>query len=220
VSSKVRSLPSVGGDGAYGNPLGGGGGGGGTSGGSGVAPTTPTPTPVPNTISGMAIDYASGAALAGFTVNVGATPSATTCNAAQTATTMPCGVPASPLPTVTTSSTGAFSVSIPVAATYMITVGKDSTYATLHRTIAVSGATSIGTAKIAALSTDEQAWLVDVNHQRAMVWRAAKYKAPMISKVRRSVPKCLQSRLWPRGSCTSLDVHFCGKARLNLCRRA
>jgi len=51
----------------------------------------------------------------------------------------------------------------------MVTIGKDSTYATLHRTLAVSGASSIGTAKITALSADEQAWLVDVNNQRATV---------------------------------------------------
>jgi hypothetical protein len=83
---------------------------------------------------------------------------------------MPCGVPASPLPTVTTSSTGAFSVAVPTTGTYMLTIAKDATYATLHRTVAAAaGATSVGTVKITALSTDEQAWLTDVNNQRATV---------------------------------------------------
>jgi hypothetical protein len=151
----------------------GGGGGGGTSGGgSGIVPATPTPTPtpVPNTISGTAVDFTSGVALVGFTVTVGSAPTATTCAATQTASSMPCGVPASPLPTVTTSSTGAFSVAVPTTGTYMLTIAKDATYATLHRTVpAAAGATSVGTVKITALSADEQAWLVDVNNQRATV---------------------------------------------------
>ena len=147
-----------------------GGGGGGTSGGgSGIVPTTPTPTPVPNTISGTAVDFTSGAALVGFTVTVGTAPTTTTCAATQTASSMPCGVPASPLPTVTTSSTGAFSVTVPATGTYMVTIAKDATYATLHRTVAAAGATSIGTVKITALSSDEQAWLTNVNTQRATV---------------------------------------------------
>jgi hypothetical protein len=52
----------------------------------------------------------------------------------------------------------------------MLTIVKDTTYATLHRTItATSSGLALGTVKIAALTTDEQAWLVDVNHQRATV---------------------------------------------------
>ncbi len=49
-------------------------------------------------------------------------------------------------------------------------IGNGSTYATLHRTITVAaGGLALGTVKIAALSADEQAWLADVNNQRATV---------------------------------------------------
>jgi len=58
----------------------------------------------------------------------------------------------------------------------MLTIGKDSTYATLHRAVTV-GATSLalGTLKIAALSSDEQAWVSDVNDQRATVSSPASF---------------------------------------------
>jgi hypothetical protein len=89
---------------------------------------------------------------------------------------MPCGVPAPPLATATTNSAGAFSVAAPGVGTYMLTIGKDATYATLHRsvTVAASG-TSLGTLRVAALSSDEQAWLVDVNHQRLTVSSPASF---------------------------------------------
>lgn len=145
-----------------------GGGGGGSSPAPSV-PSTPTPTPMPQTLSATAVDYTSGAALSGFTVTVGSVPSASTCLAAQTQTSNPCGVPASPLPTVTTAANGSFSVTVPAAGTYMLQIAKDTTYATLHRTVAVNGPTALGTVKITALSADEQAWLADVNQQRATV---------------------------------------------------
>ncbi len=115
--------------------------------------------------------YASGAALAGFTVTVGAVPNAATCLNAESATAMPCGVPASPQATMTTSPTGTFTIAVPAGGTYMLTIGKDATYATLHRTIVVGAGTplALGTLKVAALTTDEQAWLIDVNNQRATV---------------------------------------------------
>jgi hypothetical protein len=148
------------------------------AGGGGTTPTpvpsvtsTATPTPAGIVVSGTAQEYASGAALAGFTLTIGAVPTAATCLNAESATAMPCGVPASPQPTITTSPTGAFSVGVPAAGTYMLTIGKDATYATLHRTITVTAGTplTLGTVKVAALSTDEQAWLIDVNNQRATV---------------------------------------------------
>jgi hypothetical protein len=72
--------------------------------------------------------------------------------------------------TTTTSSTGTFTITVPATGTYMLTIGKDTTYATLHRTVAVvAGANAIGTVKVAALSTDEQNWLIDVNNQRGTV---------------------------------------------------
>jgi hypothetical protein len=52
----------------------------------------------------------------------------------------------------------------------MLTIGKDATYATLHRTITVTSAGLVlGTLKVAALSSDEQAWVIDVNLQRSTV---------------------------------------------------
>jgi hypothetical protein len=146
------------------------GGGGGSSIAPGAGSSNATSTPAPVTISGIATDYSSGDPLAGFTVTVGQLPTNTTCLAAQSATSMPCGAPASPLASVATASTGAFSVSVPTTGTYMLTIGKDATYATLHRAVAVTSASvSIGTAKVTALTSDEQAWLVDVNNQRVTV---------------------------------------------------
>jgi hypothetical protein len=151
-----------------------GGGGSSPGGGGSVVPPTPTPTatptPTPDTISGTAVEYVSSAPLSGFTVTVGSVPAASTCLASQTASTNACGVPAGATVTTTTSSTGTFSVTVPTTGTYMVTIGKDTTYATLHRTVAVAaGANAVGTVKVAALSTDEQNWLVDVNNQRATV---------------------------------------------------
>lgn len=150
----------------------GGGGGGSNPGGGSVVPPAPTPTPTiaPTTISGTAVEYTSSAALSGFTVTVGQVPAASTCLASQTASANACGVPAGTTVTATTDSTGAFSVTVPATGTYMLTIGKGSTYATLHRTVtAAAGANALGTVKIAALSTDEQNWLADVNNQRATV---------------------------------------------------
>ena len=163
----------------------GGGGGGSTGGGSGVVPTstptfaqatptpiaTPTTAPASLTVNGSVQEFTAGTALAGFTVTVGSVPNATTCLNTESATAMPCGVPASPLPTVATSATGTFSITVPAAGTYMLTIGKDATYATLHRTITVTAGSSLalGTLKVAALSSDEQNWLIDVNHQRSTV---------------------------------------------------
>jgi hypothetical protein len=146
-----------------------GGGGGGSD--PGIVPTSQTasPTPTPQTVSGTLVDYSSSAPLAGFTVTVGTAPSVSSCLAAQTASSQPCGVPASPLPTVTTAADGTFSVTVPSAGNYMLQIAKDTAHATLHRIVGVNGATAIGSVKITALSSDEQAWLTDVNSQRATV---------------------------------------------------
>jgi hypothetical protein len=163
-----------------------GGGGGGTSGGTSVVPTggggssatpgptatptpTPTPTIAPQAISGTAVEFTSGATLAGFTVTIGQTPAPSTCLNSESNTVMACGSVASPAATATTSSSGAFTLSA-VPGTYMLTIGKDSTFATLHRTITVAATgLALGSVKITSLSSDEQAWLVDMNNQRATV---------------------------------------------------
>jgi hypothetical protein len=132
-----------------------GGGGGGSN--PGIVPTSQTasPTPTPQTVSGTLVDYSSSAPLAGFIVTVGTAPSVSSCLAAQTASSQPCGVPASPLQTVTTAADGTFSVTVPSAGNYMLQIAKDTAHATLHRIVGVS--------------SDEQAWLTDVNSQRATV---------------------------------------------------
>ncbi len=176
----------------------GGGGSGSTSGGSVLPTTSPTTTPTttptatPNTISGTAVEFVSSAPLSGFTVTVGGVPAASTCLASQTASTNACGVPAGATATTTTSSTGTFSVTVPTTGTYMVTIGKDTTYATLHRTVAVApGANALGSVKIAALSTDEQNWLVDVNNQRATVSYPASFANLQVDEYAEE-----QARLW------------------------
>ncbi len=53
----------------------------------------------------------------------------------------------------------------------MLVIGNSTgTYATLHRMLAVaSGANAVGAVKLTALTSDQQAWLTDVNNQRATV---------------------------------------------------
>ena len=146
------------------------GGGGGSSNSSPVVPPTPVPTatPVPQIITGSVLDYFSSSALAGFTVTVGTLPNEKTCNGAQTQTLNVCGQPASVSATATTAGDGTFTLTGVPVGTYMLTIAKDGTYATLHRKLTVAiGTTAAGAMKITALSGDEQAWLKDVNSQRA-----------------------------------------------------
>ena len=83
---------------------------------------------------------------------------------------MPCGSPASVITSAITDETGAFSIAVSNPGTYMVTIGKDAAYVTLHRTISISGgSTALGTAKLLALSAAEQSWLADANNQRATV---------------------------------------------------
>jgi len=116
-------------------------------------------------------DFTSGAPLAGLTVTVGPTPNASTCNASQTQALNVCGTVASTTASTTTNASGAFSLNVP-AGTYMLVVGPtNDSYATLHRTVtvAVGTATALGPIKLTALSSAVQAWLADVNNQRATV---------------------------------------------------
>ncbi len=122
-------------------------------------------------INGTLAEFTSGAALAGFTITVGSTPDPYTCLNSQSASSMPCGVVASPVATETTGPSGTFSLpNIPLG-TYMITIGNGSpTYSTLHRTYTVTpGVNALGTLNVSQLSSDEQAWLADINNQRATV---------------------------------------------------
>lgn len=148
-----------------------GGGGGGTSGGGGMLPVptptntpvtvstpTPTPTPVPTvastSLAGKVADRGSSAPLAGFTVTVGALPNNQTCNGAQTQTLNVCANVATTVATATTIADGTFSIPTLAPGSYMIIVGKDGTYATLHRTFTVAaGVNTLGTVSLTALST-------------------------------------------------------------------
>ena len=151
-------------------------GGGGSATSSSVMPSVSvsTPTPVSTTptqsITGNLVEYVSGVPLGAFTVTVGTLPNRSTCNGAQTQTLNACGQPALVMGTTTTGPDGTFTLTGVAAGTYMLTVGKDTTYATLHRSLTVSsGTTTVGAMKITALSSDEQAWLKDMNNQRSTV---------------------------------------------------
>ncbi len=139
-------------------------------GGAGSTPAaTATATPTAS-LSGTLIEYTSGLPLSGFTVTLGTGSDFFTCNSAQTQAVNACEQVASITATTTTSPSGAFSLSnIPVGS-YLLVIKQDSTYATLHRWVALSsGQASLGTVKLSALSGDEQRWLVDVNTKRATV---------------------------------------------------
>jgi hypothetical protein len=162
-----------------------GGGSSGSGGGSPVLPTSaptngatsspaPSPTATATTstlaVTGSLTEFTSSMPLSGFTVTVGAVPAFTSCLASQTATSQPCGVAAAPTVTTTTSASGTFSIAVPATGTYFLTIGLNSTYATLHKEITVAtGGLALGTVHVAALTSDEQNWVVDVNNQRATV---------------------------------------------------
>ena len=148
---------------------------GGGGGGAAAVPTAPNgsggpPSPQSSSVTGSVVDFSSGTALAGFTVTLGTLPNPATCNGAQTASLNVCGTPASTVATATTSSNGSFAFTAPTGS-YMLVIGNGTeTYATLHRALAVSsGANAVGTVRLTALTSDQQAWLADVNNQRATV---------------------------------------------------
>jgi len=184
------------------------GGGGGTGGGPlpSSAPTAAPPPPPPpgptSSITGTAVDYSSAAPLGGFTVTVGAIPSAATCNSAQTQSLNVCGAPATPVQTVKTASNGSFSITGLGNATYMVTIGKDRTYATLHCSVTISGATALGTVKIAALSSDEQAWVADINNERTTVSSPTSFGNLAVDEYAEE-----QARAWAAGVANGSDVY-------------
>jgi hypothetical protein len=136
---------------------------------------TPKPTPKPTaapkaSLTGVVRDISTHAVLSGFTITLGAVPVATTCLTAQTASTMPCGVPVSPLITKATSASGSFDITLITQGKYLLTIGKNGTYAKLHRTITLSaGVNPLGTVYLTALDAPHQAWLADFNNRRLTV---------------------------------------------------
>jgi len=74
----------------------------------------------------------------------------------------------------------------------MLTISNGPTYATLHRSITVaSSGLALGTVKVAALSADEQAWLTDVNNQRATVSVPVSFSNLVVDEYAEE-----QARLW------------------------
>ena len=130
---------------------------------------TPTPTPTPAyAVTGTAAELISAAPIAGALVTIGA-QAASSCTGWDQ-----CGIPVSPAYTATTASDGSFSIGNVPNGTYFVTVAVDAnpaqtqTYAILHRTITVDSAPlALGTVKLAKLSSDESAWLVQLNEDRA-----------------------------------------------------
>jgi hypothetical protein len=147
----------------------------GGGGGSSPQPVAPTATPTPSyTLTGSVVAYEDGVTpRAGFTVTFGTFPNYPTCNLAQTSasTVSPCAVPGSVIATTTTDSNGHFTLPGLAAPNGMLMIGKDGTYATLHRGIyfTQSGITDLGKINIAALTVDEQAQLADYNQRRATI---------------------------------------------------
>ena len=75
----------------------------------------------------------------------------------------------------------------------MLTIAKDGTYATLHRTV-TSASPALGTMKITALSADEQAWLTDANSLRATVATPTSYANLTVDEYAEE-----QARAWAAG---------------------
>ena len=173
----------------------GGGGGGSTpgpvsTGGSGATATptagatspSPSPSPTPtlvaatNSVSGTLVNRAAGTPISGATVTVGALPNAASCIAAQTNTTNVCGNVGTTFGSTTTSATGTFSITGLPTGTQMLVIGDGTAFATLHRTVPVAaGANALGTLGITALTSDQQAWVSDLNTQRTTVSSPVSY---------------------------------------------
>ncbi len=141
-----------------------------------LAPATPTPTPSPtaapakHAVTGTLTDYVAKTAIAGATVTLGALPSGACQGWAG------CGSPAAPTVTTTTATDGTFSFGAVANGTYFLTIALDAapttnqTYTILHRSITVNGATlALGSVNISQLSSDESAWLKQLNIDRAAV---------------------------------------------------
>ena len=164
---------------------GGGGGGGGTGSGNPLPPMQPTTAPttapqtyaVSGTVNGCDSTYLGAAeptpspapqtlppctpntGLSGATVTLGQMPSST-------CTGQSCAAPLNPLPVQTTAPNGTFAFAGVPTGTYMIAIANGSGYAVLHQAVTVptSGALSY---KLSQISSTEQAWLTDVNADRA-----------------------------------------------------
>ena len=126
-------------------------------------------------VTGVLTDFVAQTAIAGATVTIGTLPNASTCGPGWAG----CGTALAPTYTAVTQSNGSFSVAgVPNTGSYFLTIGVDAnptvsqTYTILHCTIAVSaanGVTNLGTLNISKLSSDEAAWLKQLNTDRATI---------------------------------------------------
>jgi len=189
----------------------GGGGGGGSSLPSGVnSLPTAAPTAGPESITGKIVDYSTSSGLAGVTITVGSLPTTSSCALSETQTTMPCAVPATPLPTVTTAADGSFTVAnvqtvVSNSGQGMLTASAGSTRATLHVSFTASGtSTNIGTYKLTSLTTDEQNWLTDLNTQRSTVSSPTSFGNLVIDEYAEE-----QARQWAT-DCAAGSLGTCG----------
>ena len=122
-------------------------------------------------ISGTLTELRSGAPIAGAVVTVGAQPSGASCNGWTE-----CGTPAVPLASATTARNGTFTLPPLLDGEYFVTIAVDpnpvvmQTHAILHRTVSVvDGMLVLGAVHLARLSSDETAWVRDLNDRRSAV---------------------------------------------------
>ena len=121
--------------------------------------------------SGTLTELVSGAPIAGATVTVGAQPSGASCNGWTE-----CGAPILPLASATTAHNGTFTMPPLLDGEYFVTIAVDpnpvvmQTHAILHRTVTVvDGMLVLGAVHLARLSSDETAWVRDLNDRRSAV---------------------------------------------------
>ena len=140
-------------------------------------PPMPAPTNAPTTapaqkssISGSVFDGTSSAALQGATVMFGTIPNRLTCNGAQTQSLNVCGTSSTIIASAQTSASGSFGIPAIDPGNYMLTVTKDGSFATLHRTITVAtGANFLSNVSLLELTASQQAWLTEVNNGRMTI---------------------------------------------------
>jgi hypothetical protein len=175
-----------------------------------ISPATPTPSPSPtpatHAVTGTLTDYVAKTAIAGATVTIGSLPSGSCVGWAG------CGSPAAPTVTTTTASDGTFSFAAVANGTHFLTIALDAapttnqTYTILHRSITVNGATlALGNVNISQLSTDESAWLKQLNVDRATISYPA--TGPVVideydQEAARAEAEAVAANTYPFGSAT------------------
>ena len=100
----------------------------------------------------------------------GTIPNRSTCNGAQTQSLNVCGTSSTIIASAQTSASGSFGIPAIDPGNYMLTVTKDGSFATLHRTITVAtGANSVSNVSLLELTASQQAWLAEVNNGRMTI---------------------------------------------------